>query len=46
MNAFKVRIRDNAFDDLQNTVDYYRSINSTLGKYFLASSKMHLKYQR
>ena len=34
MTSFNVRIRDTAFDDLQDVVDYYSTINPTLGKGF------------
>jgi plasmid stabilization system protein ParE len=34
MHYFKVLIRDNAFDDLQEIIDYYNSRQDGLGKRF------------
>jgi len=36
MTSFKVRIRDTAFDDLHDAVDYYSTINPTLGERFFS----------
>ncbi len=36
MTSFKIRIRNTAFDDLQDAVDYYSSINTELGKRFFS----------
>ena len=36
MTSFKVRIRDTAFDDLQDAVDYYGTINPNLGERFFS----------
>jgi hypothetical protein len=34
VKQFNVRIRDNAFNDLQDTIDYYNSKQHGLGKHF------------
>jgi plasmid stabilization system protein ParE len=34
MVLYKVRIRDQAFNELQDVVDYYNNINSTLAERF------------